>query len=205
MEESPPRQVSAAGEERLLPATPSSKAARLAWLARILCWAVSLSLSLWLWFDTGYTTHSPTARQLNAGLFEIVDRFAAHIDSTPDPVVFIVTQDQVLLWRKIAYRLVPRRAPMLPHTWVDRAAATRRDQIDPPNGCWASLGCVHFSGPEKLAVFARANKVTHLLIAAVDANVMTAVGLALDPGQMYLLRFDPQTASFVQVDNAPLP
>lgn len=186
--------------------TAATKAARSSRVMQVFVGLVTLTLSVMVWQSIGLQHFSPKARQANARLFSAVQTLTQSLDQ--DAVVYIVTQNRSgsLLWRAIAYALIPRRVLMLPAHWVFQDCLAPGEFSDPTSGSAALLGAnVHFSGPAALARYLEAHGVTHLIITSGDDVAAATIGLPLQNDRMHLIRFDPHTAEFTEVANVGIP
>lgn len=173
---------------------------------QVLVGLVALTLSVTVWQSIGLLHFSPKARQANVRLFSAVQTLTQELDQTA--VVYIVTQNRSggLLWRAIAYAMIPRRVLMLPAHWVSEDGLAPDEFSDPTSGSAELLGAnVHFSGPAALAQYIGAHGVTHLVIVSGDDVAATAVGLPLREDRMHLIRFNPHTAEFIEVADVGVP
>ncbi len=146
-------------------------------------------------------------RQACAPLFEAVDRLQSALPPG-DSTIYVITQDFVwenLLWREIAYRLVPHRTLRLPRNLQPLPAGPAVPQ-DPRQGSAANLGeTVCFSSGAAFVAYLRTHPVSHLLLARGDPELTRLTGLPLAAERMYLLEFRPEDGCFVELAHVARP
>jgi len=170
--------------------------------------AVALVVSLLLWSNIGLVRFPIDARQENHSLFAAVDTIAREIPPAGATTYILTLDDQTdnLLWRKIHYRLLPRRTLLLPYNIVEPSQCSKPEARDPIDGSYGTLGGeASFSSPESFGRFLKHHGVTHLLIARGDPRINALVGRSLDPGEMHLLRVDSSASAYTEVAHAAAP